>query len=172
MSMPPKIEMIKDFFEEVGSYIPTLINGLESLKNEPGQNEALEESHRLVHTIKGASSLVGLNGLSHIAFQMEEYLEDIVEGKQEFSDQAFNTMQKTVELFRQYCLGYMNGGVASRAMLKETVISFRRTRGLSPEERAEVGISDGLVRLSIGIEAAEDIISDLEEALSAACSAP
>jgi chemosensory pili system protein ChpA (sensor histidine kinase/response regulator) len=134
MSMPPKIEMIKNFIEEVGSYIPTLINGLESLKKDAEQSEALEESHRLVHTIKGASSLVGLNGLSHIAFYMEEYLEDIIAGKQEFSDEAFNTMQKTVELFREYCLGYMNGGVASRAMLKETVISFRRTRGLSPED--------------------------------------
>ena len=134
MSMPPKIEMIKNFIEEVESYIPTLANGLESLQKNAAQSEALEESHRLVHTIKGASSLVGLNGLSHIAFQMEEYLEDIVEGKQEFSDQAFNTMQKTVELFREYCLGYMNGGVASRAMLKETVVSFRRTRGLSMGE--------------------------------------
>jgi cystathionine beta-lyase/cystathionine gamma-synthase len=38
-------------------------------------------------------------------------------------------------------------------------------RGLSPEERAESGISDGLVRFSIGIEDAEDIISDLDNAL-------
>jgi cystathionine beta-lyase/cystathionine gamma-synthase len=41
-------------------------------------------------------------------------------------------------------------------------------RGLSPEERAEVGISDGLVRLSIGIEDAEDIIHDLDRALNEA----
>ncbi len=134
MSMPPNIEMIKDFIEEVGSYIPTLINGLESLKKESEQSEALEETHRLVHTIKGASSLVGLNGLSQIAFQMEEYLDDIIAGKHEFSDEAFNTMQKTVDLFREYCLGYMNGGVASRTMLKETVLAFRRIRRLSMAE--------------------------------------
>ncbi len=134
MSMPPKMEMIKEFIEEVESYIPTLINGLASLKKEAQQSEALEESHRLVHTIKGASSLVGLNGLSHIAFRMEEYLEDVIEGRHEFNDEAFNTMQKTVELFREYCRGYMNGGVPSRAMLKETILNFRRARGLSMEE--------------------------------------
>ncbi|MCP4600081.1 MAG: PLP-dependent transferase [Proteobacteria bacterium] len=39
-------------------------------------------------------------------------------------------------------------------------------RGMSPGERARVGISDGLVRLSVGIEAAEDIIDDLKQALS------
>ena len=39
-------------------------------------------------------------------------------------------------------------------------------RGLTPEERARVGIPDGLVRLSTGIEAVEDIIADLEQALA------
>jgi cystathionine gamma-synthase/methionine-gamma-lyase len=38
-------------------------------------------------------------------------------------------------------------------------------RSLTPEQRAQVGISDGLVRLSAGIEAVEDILSDLEGAL-------
>ena len=38
-------------------------------------------------------------------------------------------------------------------------------RSLTAEERARVGIPDGLVRLSVGIESAEDILSDLESAL-------
>jgi O-succinylhomoserine sulfhydrylase len=33
------------------------------------------------------------------------------------------------------------------------------------EERAKVGISDGLVRLSVGLEHYEDIIQDVERAL-------
>jgi methionine-gamma-lyase len=37
---------------------------------------------------------------------------------------------------------------------------------LSPEAKKQGGISDELVRLSVGIEEAEDIISDLEQALS------
>lgn len=36
---------------------------------------------------------------------------------------------------------------------------------LTPAERAAVGISDGLVRISVGLEHADDIISDLEGAL-------
>lgn len=39
-------------------------------------------------------------------------------------------------------------------------------RPLAPEERARIGIGDGLVRLSEGIEALEDIIADLEQALA------
>jgi len=37
---------------------------------------------------------------------------------------------------------------------------------LSEAERAELGISDALVRLSIGLEAKSDIIADLDQALS------
>jgi cystathionine beta-lyase/cystathionine gamma-synthase len=38
-------------------------------------------------------------------------------------------------------------------------------RGLSPAERAELGIGDGLVRLSVGIEDPDDLVADLEQAL-------
>jgi len=37
---------------------------------------------------------------------------------------------------------------------------------LTPEQRAEVGISDGLIRLSIGLEHVEDIWEDVEQALN------
>ncbi len=36
----------------------------------------------------------------------------------------------------------------------------------SPEIRASMGISDGLIRLSVGLEHAEDLVSDLESALA------
>jgi cystathionine beta-lyase/cystathionine gamma-synthase len=41
-------------------------------------------------------------------------------------------------------------------------------REISPKHRERMGISDGLVRLSVGIEAPEDIIEDLEQALEKA----
>jgi cystathionine beta-lyase/cystathionine gamma-synthase len=37
--------------------------------------------------------------------------------------------------------------------------------GLSPEERQRAGISDGLIRLSVGIEDTDDLIEDLDQAL-------
>lgn len=38
----------------------------------------------------------------------------------------------------------------------------------TPEERAAMGIPEGLIRYSVGIEAADDLIADLEQALAAA----
>ncbi|WP_152045076.1 O-succinylhomoserine sulfhydrylase [Aureimonas psammosilenae] len=40
-------------------------------------------------------------------------------------------------------------------------------KNLSPEVRAELGISDGMLRLSAGIEDAQDLIEDVEAALAA-----
>ena len=39
------------------------------------------------------------------------------------------------------------------------------TASIRPEIREEIGISDGLVRLSVGIESLDDLIQDLEVAL-------
>jgi cystathionine beta-lyase/cystathionine gamma-synthase len=38
---------------------------------------------------------------------------------------------------------------------------------LSPEERLALGISDSLIRLSVGIEDPEDLMEDLDQALAA-----
>jgi cystathionine beta-lyase/cystathionine gamma-synthase len=40
------------------------------------------------------------------------------------------------------------------------------------EERARLGITDGLVRLSVGLEDPADLIEDLEQGLAAACGTP
>ena len=50
-----------------------------------------------------------------------------------------------------------------------TIISHPATashRSLTPEQRQALGISEGLLRLSVGIEYAADIIADLEQALA------
>jgi cystathionine beta-lyase/cystathionine gamma-synthase len=39
-------------------------------------------------------------------------------------------------------------------------------RGLSAEDRGRVGIADGLIRCSVGLERFEDLTADLEHALS------
>lgn len=78
----------------------------------------------------------------------------------------------------------LNGGIAAgRAMINKTqmihcAVSLGDTETLiqhpasmthstyTPEERHRHGISDGLVRLSVGLEGVEDILADLEQALA------
>jgi cystathionine beta-lyase/cystathionine gamma-synthase len=54
------------------------------------------------------------------------------------------------------------GGVESLAM-RPAVVSHA---GLAPEERARIGITDTLIRFSVGLESPDDLIADLEQALA------
>ena len=50
----------------------------------------------------------------------------------------------------------------------ETIITHPATMthaAIPPEERIRTGVTDGLVRISVGIEDADDIIRDLDMAL-------
>ena len=134
MTISPKAEMIKGFIEEVKSYIPSLMQGIETLQDSPESKEVLEEIYRMVHTIKGASSMVGVTGLSLIASQMEEALDDVISGKIELNAKAFMVMSNTVVIFQEYCERLFDGGVDSHVLLKETITAFRRLRGLFPDE--------------------------------------
>jgi cystathionine beta-lyase/cystathionine gamma-synthase len=53
------------------------------------------------------------------------------------------------------------GGVETLVMLP-ALISHAN---LAPEERRALGIGDGLIRMSLGIESADDLIADLDHAL-------
>jgi cystathionine beta-lyase/cystathionine gamma-synthase len=57
----------------------------------------------------------------------------------------------------------------------ETLMSeprYTSHSGMSPERRAANGIRDGFIRISLGIEDADDLIADFEQALAAAAASP
>lgn len=72
--------------------------------------------------------------------------------------------KKLVESTRLFFLAESLGGVESLIELPAVMTHA----SLPPERRAALGISDGLVRLSVGIENLADLRADLEQALSAA----
>jgi cystathionine gamma-synthase/cystathionine gamma-lyase len=79
-------------------------------------------------------------------------------------ESAARALLKTVEVF--VCAESL-GGVESLIELPAVM-----THGAVPREaRAKLGIADGFVRLSVGLEAEEDLRADLERALAAAAKA-
>ena len=58
--------------------------------------------------------------------------------------------------------------VARRARDAGDPPGLDRRRTCTPDERAELGITDGLVRISVGLEHVDDLIADLDQALDAA----
>ena len=71
------------------------------------------------------------------------------------------TSRRFLERTELFALAESLGGVES--LTEHPAIMTHAS--IPPEIRAELGISDGLVRLSCGIEDCEDLIADLEFAL-------
>ena len=59
--------MLAGFVREAHSYLPQIREGIETFQHDAPQREVLEEALRYTHTIKGASAMVGLPVLSHMA---------------------------------------------------------------------------------------------------------
>jgi len=79
-----------------------------------------------------------------------------------FETGSLKNAKKMLKKVRVCSLGESLGGV-------ETLISHPATMthaALGEAGRKEIGLTDGMVRISVGIEDAEDIIADLDEALA------
>ncbi len=79
-----------------------------------------------------------------------------------FETGSLDNARKALEAVKLCTLGESLGGV-------ETLISHpaSMTHASVPDEtRSRLGITDGLVRISVGIEDVEDILEDLDQALS------
>jgi cystathionine gamma-lyase/cystathionine beta-lyase/cystathionine gamma-lyase/homocysteine desulfhydrase len=83
-------------------------------------------------------------------------------GMVSFETGSLENAKKVLESVKLCTLGESLGGV-------ESLISHPATMthaSVPAETRSKLGITDGLVRVSVGIEDVEDIIQDLDEALS------
>ena len=71
------------------------------------------------------------------------------------------TAAAVVDRFKLFAIAPSLGGVESLATQPVTTTHH----GLTPEERSRRGITDGMIRLSVGLEDPQDLIGDLEQAL-------
>jgi cystathionine gamma-lyase/cystathionine beta-lyase/cystathionine gamma-lyase/homocysteine desulfhydrase len=80
-----------------------------------------------------------------------------------FETGSLSNAKKMLRKVRVCSLAESLGGV-------ETLISHPATMthaALGEKGRREIGITDGLVRISVGIENVEDVMDDLDQALAA-----
>lgn len=75
---------------------------------------------------------------------------------------GLNAAKKVVEGTRVFALAESLGGVES--LIEHPAVMTHAS--VPPENRAKLGIADGLVRISVGIENRDDLINDLKRALA------
>jgi cystathionine gamma-lyase len=78
-------------------------------------------------------------------------------------DRDLDGTKRMLERTRLFTLAESLGGVES--LIEHPAIMTHAS--IPPAQRRDLGIHDGLIRLSVGIEDADDLIADLEQALAA-----
>lgn len=76
---------------------------------------------------------------------------------------GIDAVRRFVEAVEVFTLAESLGGVESLVAHPATMTHA----GMEPEARRAAGITDGLIRLSVGLEAAADLVADLERGLAA-----
>lgn len=78
------------------------------------------------------------------------------------TDKGINSVKRFIESLQIFALAESLGGVES--LVEHPAIMTHASVPL--ENRIKLGISDNMIRLSVGIETLDDLISDLEQALN------
>ncbi len=155
-------EVIVGFVEEAKSYLPTILQGLESFQKDQSSQESLEKAHRLLHTIKGAAAMMGLAAFSHIVYCVEDALEDIIAGNLATDREAFSLLFKTLSQIEGYLDSVASGSSKDHLMLDETTRAYRRMRGL-PVEGDQEAVASILSEIKQDATVAEDDFLDDED---------
>lgn len=129
-------QVLLGFVEEARGYLPRICRGAETALEDPTRLDALEEIHRLFHSIKGAASMVGLAPLSHMAYYGEEAVERIGAGQLPLDRPTTDVLRQTTELIARYLDELVADRLQARPLLAQTVVLYRRLRGL-PESGDE-----------------------------------
>jgi chemosensory pili system protein ChpA (sensor histidine kinase/response regulator) len=136
-------EILSGFLDEAYGYLPAIRTGLAQFQSLPENSEPLVEVHRYLHTIKGAASMVGLTGLSHIAYQVEEAVEEVTRGSLTADLATFDALESGVAAIETYLNGIRNDRFPGDAFVRQTVSAMRRLRGL-PESDDTSPAADAL----------------------------
>lgn len=90
---PPDIledDFISEFFSEAGESLELIENSTMELEKNPDNSELIDTIFRIMHTIKGTASFLGMPVIAKIAHQTEDILGEIRDGKRQLNKESFD----------------------------------------------------------------------------------
>ena len=100
---------LEAFTAEMRDTLPAVAAALDAAESDPGGAEAGREAHRLVHSLKGAASIVGLASLSYLLNLAEERLESSVSRGGTIPAPAIAAVRLSLPRFAAYLDNALNG---------------------------------------------------------------
>lgn len=154
-----------DFLNELSTYISPLREILSKLELHTFDTGDLQEFHRLVHTVRGASSLVKLSDLSRIAAELENVIDDVLAQQLNLSTDVVEAIQAALIYF-EACTKFESADVLLNSEVVEDVITHLQQLRLMSSVPVDESVADFLNDIDVNnIEegiSVEDILSEDE----------
>jgi two-component system, chemotaxis family, sensor kinase CheA len=171
-------EIFSEFVLEAREHLETIEPRLLELEREPGNLEILNEIFRPMHSLKGASGFLGLNGMNSLAHKAENILDELRKGNiavdSEIMDVILEATDALAAMIGNLETGGTEGDVDSGPIIShiEALLAGERKGSDGVQEDAapvdapayQLALA-GEEHLGDFLEEAREIVSDLNAAL-------
>ncbi len=117
-----------DLLKELKDYLPNLLDLILKLKSGDDEEGDLEEFHRLIDTIRGATSLVKLEYLNKIASELKATAEDMLQNRLEMNDYLYNAMHSALIFIDQYYVNEDGSDSVETAYFSNLMANLKKNR--------------------------------------------
>ena len=126
---PVDPEMLAIFIEETTDIQNTLKQQHPLLQKNPQQQEALIETQRAFHTLKGSSGMIGLNELSQFAKSIEAWLDQIIAKTITLDQAGLSLIEQAIDLLPEILICYQQNKPLPKACLALSAACHRIMAG-------------------------------------------
>jgi two-component system chemotaxis sensor kinase CheA len=112
--------LLQAFFEEAAELVADFETGLLTLEDRPGDAEVLNRIFRSAHTLKGNSSMLGLDEIAHFTHTLEDLLDQLRKGRRAVTQPVVDTLLASGDILRALIARAQTGGGGPSAEERET----------------------------------------------------
>jgi two-component system chemotaxis sensor kinase CheA len=127
-------QYLQMYLDETAEQLDALVESLLVLESRPTDAEQLNEAFRLIHSIKGSSAMMGLDGVAVLTHHLENHFERLRSGARALDQSAMGLILRCIDFLRE-CNQRLRGGQA----LGSAPELLEELNALSADSTASVG---------------------------------
>lgn len=106
-------QYLQVYLDESEEELEGLVNALLRLEEDSKDRESLDEAFRLLHTLKGSAGMMGFEGVSELAHELENRFETFRTGSRTLTRATINVLLEGIDFFREFNAGLRRGEIPS-----------------------------------------------------------
>ena len=133
------------YLDEVDEQIVALNDTLLSLEQTPGDDRALRDAFRLVHTVKGSSSMMGFDQVKNLTHHLETFFDELRSGKRALDRPFLDLCFQSLDALRDYHKDLRSKGKSDTdlsALTAQVIALLHATTAPSPSPSSTASVPE------------------------------